>query len=515
MTIRITDLTLLVPAIDTADVIEFVDVSDTAQNAAGSSYKINMTQLRGFIGGSWQDGTIAAPGAKFLSEAGLGIHRPSAGIAALVQGGLVRAGWDASGLFSGTGITGDPRFLAGSTSDPAITFIGDLNTGLKRPSADTLALVGGGVDKLLLDGDTATVSDSNGDIIALVRNSEGGVANGYWDIQSRGNLSAFLIAQSAGGADNTTAFIGGKNAGTVQVSTGGSGGVSAKHVEIGSPGVNYAFGVQNFVQLLGADTGQRVQVGARGNAGLELRTQASAGDILFTAGNGATTLGQLLVAGMEANGYTFVSDDDTGLVPVSAGFLALRANGTNQLETGADGLVRARVGYRFTGDTNTGLSNPAADQVALRTGGVDRVIVENTKATFFGGIEIDDASLITGPKFTQYGLETNAAGSQTGAVTVNMNNGNAHDLTVTGNVTSITITNPPQASGDYVPLIMKLRNSTAGPFNLPDPLVNNGDWGSNAKLTTLLANSSAVVTAHTLNAGTSWELAVVGDGYAA
>ena len=83
-------------------------------------------------------GSLTEPSYTFTGDSDTGLYRPSTNSIGFTAGGIN------SVAISPTGI----RIVDGDASNPSLTFINDTDTGLARPSANTLALVSNGVSSL-------------------------------------------------------------------------------------------------------------------------------------------------------------------------------------------------------------------------------------------------------------------------------------------------------------------------------------------------------------------------------
>lgn len=105
------------------------------------------------------EGTVSNPSITNIGDTNTGIYFPAADTIGLVEGGTEVVRIDSSGNV-GIGTTTPASTLTvngqissslGSVSSPAYTFIGDPNTGIFSPTADTLAFVEGGTEALRIN----------------------------------------------------------------------------------------------------------------------------------------------------------------------------------------------------------------------------------------------------------------------------------------------------------------------------------------------------------------------------
>lgn len=116
-------------------------------------------------------GSLGAPGLAFTSEPDSGIYRPAADqLGIVVSGVLVATATAPSGA--------NPQLLlaSGTASFPALSFEGDPDTGLFRPSANAICIAINGAERWRISGSTFAAS-TNGNTISQ------SVANGGLNIQ--------------------------------------------------------------------------------------------------------------------------------------------------------------------------------------------------------------------------------------------------------------------------------------------------------------------------------------------
>lgn len=104
----------------------------------------------------FRDGSASAPGLAFLSDTNTGIYRGGENQLDIATGGSTRVRIGSSFLIVSAGSLDDddPRLQpAGSASNPAYSFRGDLNTGMYRISADIIGIATGGAERLRIQSD--------------------------------------------------------------------------------------------------------------------------------------------------------------------------------------------------------------------------------------------------------------------------------------------------------------------------------------------------------------------------
>ncbi len=95
-------------------------------------------------------GTNLAPGITFNGDEDTGFHNGYAGAVSFSSNGTDRFTMDTNYFFGS--VTGSPALssLAGSAASPSYTFLGDQDTGLFRPNADSIGFSTGGTESMVL-----------------------------------------------------------------------------------------------------------------------------------------------------------------------------------------------------------------------------------------------------------------------------------------------------------------------------------------------------------------------------
>jgi hypothetical protein len=163
---KITALTAISVIDPAVDPLPIVDVSDTAMAASGTTKKITINQILG------ASGTATLASATITGAATVGTT---------------------------LGVTGVSTFAAGTALLPAITTIGDTNTGIYYPAADTFAVTTGGSERLRID--------STGNVGIGVTPSAWG---SNWKANHVGTVGSFA-SSGAGSAPPTAMVIGAYN----------------------------------------------------------------------------------------------------------------------------------------------------------------------------------------------------------------------------------------------------------------------------------------------------------------
>lgn len=114
------------------------------------------------------------------------------------------------------------------------------------------------------------------------------------------------------------------------------------------------------------------------------------------------------------------------------------------------------------------------------------------------------------PEIKDYSESLDSPGSITGATTIDFENGNHYEATMTGNVT-FTINNPP-ASGNVGILVLYLKQDPTGSRLVTWPASVEWPGGSEPTLTTT-ADRTDIITLITRDGGTTYTGSTVGLDY--
>lgn len=107
--------------------------------------------------------------------------------------------------------------------------------------------------------------------------------------------------------------------------------------------------------------------------------------------------------------------------------------------------------------------------------------------------------------------ETIATSTQAAAYTINLANGNWHEVTMTGNV-AFSFSNVPSTSGQGVSLTLTLIQDATG-SRIPS-FAGSVDWGTiGAPTFSTAANAKDVVVMITADNGTTWRAFLAGKGF--
>jgi len=163
---------------------------------AGSSVNVELSEFDGGFVSLGSLGTVSSPALSFVGDLNTGMYSSGANILDFAADGVNRLTLNSLGATVNGGV-----FLGslGTVSSPALSFVGDLNTGMYSSGANILDFAADGVNRLTL-------------------NSLGATVNGGVFLGSLGTVS--LPALSFVGDLNTGMYSSGAD--TIDISTGGS-----------------------------------------------------------------------------------------------------------------------------------------------------------------------------------------------------------------------------------------------------------------------------------------------------
>jgi hypothetical protein len=104
-------------------------------------------------------------------------------------------------------------------------------------------------------------------------------------------------------------------------------------------------------------------------------------------------------------------------------------------------------------------------------------------------------------QFTDYAITSTTVSSSSGSITLDLNDGNAFQTTLTENITTVTLSNPP-GSGIYGELIWKItQDTTARTVTFPAAV----DWpGATAPTISTGSGDVDIIYLRTWDGGTIW-----------
>jgi hypothetical protein len=192
-----------------------------------------------------------------------------------------------------------------------------------------------------------------------------------------------------------------------------------------------------------------------------------------------------------------------------ASTIALTASSTNYVELDPDdqtvkkntsGFTAGRIPLRQV--TTDGSSQTASvDKRAWVVGG----------QVFYAGLNAElpcADQVLSRPELKDYAETVTTPSSSSGTLVLDLENGNTFEVTLTENVTTLTISNPP-ATGHVGPLTLILIQDGTGGWTVSWP--SSFKWpGGTAPTLSTGANEEDVITAFTTNAGTKWRAFLAG-----
>lgn len=259
--------------------------------------------------------------------------------------------------------------IAGSAANPAITFIGDTDTGIYSNGANVLSFSTGGAELLRLDTQigSASLGAVSTPAYTFINDANTGIYSSgadTFDIAT-GGVNRLSISTSA--ATSTLPIL--TSAGTVS-----------------APSFSFSADTNTGLYRVGADTVALVCGGAET---LTLSTNNVTANKLLFLQDGLVSTPSL----------AFVSDTSTGIYRSAASTINFATNGTSRLVLNtasltltlpilaADGSVSA-PSLSFSADTNTGIYRSAADTLDFACNGANIVSLTTTNAKIGSGISL-------------------------------------------------------------------------------------------------------------------------------
>ena len=110
-------------------------------------------------------------------------------------------------------------------------------------------------------------------------------------------------------------------------------------------------------------------------------------------------------------------------------------------------------------------------------------------------------NVISRPVLTDYGITSTSPSSSANAITLDLVNGNAFQTTLTENITTVTLSNPP-ATGTYGELVWKvIQDSVARTITWPASV----NWpAATAPVISTGSGDVDIITLKTWDGGTTW-----------
>lgn len=154
-------------------------------------------------------------------------------------------------------------------------------------------------------------------------------------------------------------------------------------------------------------------------------------------------------------------------------------------------------GFYTTDNVEASLQEIGTDWLNLSTANTISANQTFSAATLIMGDEE-----ITGPVLTDYAVTSNAVSSASNELTLDMSTGNVFTTTLTENVTTVTVTNPP-ATGTYGELLLIATQDSASSFTITWAALYLFPGGTDPVMT---ATVDAVdeISLHTVDGGTSF-----------
>lgn len=195
------------------------------------------------------------------------------------------------------------------------------------------------------------------------------------------------------------------------------------------------------------------------------------------------------------------ADNNTGDISAQDArdfIVSVHPDGGNQFsQTDADAL------YSLLGHTHT-----EADITDL--GAYLENIVEDTTPQLGGTLDANGNPIsmadqeIQRPVIDDYGIVSSSPASASGALTLDFENGNAFEVTLTEDITSITLSNPP-ASGTYGEMIVKFVQDATGSWTVGGwPAAVKWPTGAAPTITTTATTGTDIIVLRTWDAGTTY-----------
>lgn len=187
-----------------------------------------------------------------------------------------------------------------------------------------------------------------------------------------------------------------------------------------------------------------------------------------------------------------------------------------RLSTKDDGIVQIAGDSSGTTDSGVKLTNSVGTELGslIATGATGDLTL---KASGFSGdvfIDVNPSGTPTtvmtltntyvniAPPLKDYSLVSTSPTSTAGALTLDIENGNSFQHTLTAN-TTVTISNP-SPTGDYCEIIVKFVQDSTGSWTVTWPASVKWPGGTAPVITTTLTTGTDIISLKTWDAGTTW-----------
>lgn len=150
-------------------------------------------------------------------------------------------------------------------------------------------------------------------------------------------------------------------------------------------------------------------------------------------------------------------------------------------------------------------SNNATDGYVLTADGSGGTAWEEGGAALTPWTENVNAAAyqLQNAEIKDYSVTSSSPSSSSGAITFDIENGNAFEVTLTENITSITLSNP-SATGKYCEILIKFKQDVTGSRTLAGWAAGVKWPGGSAPVLSTTGSSVDIVTLKTWDAGTLW-----------
>lgn len=130
-------------------------------------------------------------------------------------------------------------------------------------------------------------------------------------------------------------------------------------------------------------------------------------------------------------------------------------------------------------------------------------VVDKTTGNIDFKQDVSVVGVINGAELTNYSETKATNATASGSVSVDFANGNVHELTLTGNITTLTLSNPP-ASGESGNLTLILKQDATGSRTVTWPAAVKWVNGGTAPTLSTAASSVDMVSMFTVDGGTTY-----------